>query len=140
MPALTVTASDVDYISGSVVDGIEASAAFDAGDVIAKDPSTNLWAKAQSDGTVTEAGATQLGIALFTAPAAGARGSVATYGSIVDLGSAVAGTVYVVGPTAGDLLPAGESASTEKVTVVGIGIGSGQLLVSPIYNAGSVVP
>lgn len=140
MAALSVTPADVDYVSGSVLDGIEAAAAFDAGDVIYNDSGTNLWAKAQDDGNAMEAGSHRLGIALFTAPAAGARGSVATSGAVVDLGSAVAGTVYVIGPTAGDLLPANESAANAKVTVVGIGIGGGQILLGTLYNAGAVVP
>jgi hypothetical protein len=138
MTALSITASSVAYQSGPVDSDQVAGEAFSAGALVYR-TDDGKWKKAQCDGTAAEAGAEDLGMALFTADAAGARGSVAKPGAIVAVGAGTAGIVYAPGTTAGSLVPSADLASTNKVTVAAIGIGSNKLQLARIYNAGAVL-
>lgn len=141
MTALTVTATQVAYISGPVAADQVAGEAFDAGSQCYYKASDGKWYKAQCDGTTAEAGEAGLGLALFSADAAGARGSMARKNAIVTLGAGAgpaAGVVYCPGATAGTLIPTADLASTNKVSLAGLGIGNNAVLVLETYNAGAV--
>lgn len=139
MAELSVTASAVAFVSGPPVILITAGEAFTAGMALYKRSSDQKYLKAQCDGSAEEAGANGLVIALGSADAAGAKVGAAVPGSVVTVG-AVAGTEYVVGHTAGKMMPPADLVSTDKSTVVGTGTGSSHLLFDPIYDAGAVVP
>lgn len=139
MAALTVTASNVVYVSGPVVKDAVAGEAFAAGAAVYLS-ATDTWLKAQGDGTAVEAGSNGIGIALATADVAGARVSVATAGAIVTLGTGTAGIVYYIGDTAGSIFPVADLGSADKVTPLCFGIGSNRVqLLGNNYNAGSVL-
>lgn len=140
MAALTITAANVSLVSGNHDVDCVAGEAFAAGAAVSLKSSDGRWYKAQSDGTTDEAGGSDLGIALASADAAGARVSVAKTGAIVALGAGAAGAFYAVGATAGAINPVADLVSTNKATLIGVGIGSNKLLVQRLYNAGAVVP
>jgi hypothetical protein len=140
MSALSITAANVSLVSGAHDADCIAGEAFVAGAVVYQRASDLKWLKAQCDGTAEEAGSVDLGIALATADAAGARVSVAKSGAIVGLGTGTTAGVYVVGTTAGAINPVADLVSTNKLTLVGICIGSSNLLVQRLYNSGAVVP
>lgn len=142
MAALTITASQVLHVSGDRDTGL-CGEAITQGQAVYKSATTGYWLKAQCDGTADEAGATDCGIALNTTTAAAQPVSVAKDGSVVDLGAgaaAAAGTPYFIGATAGAINVLGDLSSTNKVTLLGIGIGSNRVLVKRVYDAGSVKP
>jgi len=140
MAALTITAANVSRASGPVKHGQIAGEAFNAGAALYYKNSDGKWYKAQDDGTAEEAGAYGFGIALGTAAAAGQEISVALPESIVTLGSVVtAGVVYTIDDAAGSIGPIADRASTDKVTVIGLGISATQMLVGHMYNAGAVL-
>lgn len=138
--ALSITAASVAWQSGPLKSGAVAGEAFAAGAVVYYKNADARWYKAQCDGTAEEAGQNDIGIALGTADAAGAQISIATSGAVVALGTGAAGTFYAIGTTAGQIVPVGDLATTNKATLVGLGIGSNKLLISRVYNAGAVVP
>lgn len=141
MAALSITASQVAYVSGPKSSDQIAGEALVAGAAVYYDTSSGKWKNAQCDGTAAEAGADGLGLALATADAAGARLSIARAGSVVTLGAGAApaaGVIYCPGATAGSLIPSADIASTNKVSVVALGIGSNQVLLAEVYNAGAV--
>lgn len=140
MAALSITAASVSLVSGPHLADQVAGEAFVAGAAVYQSSVDNKWYKAKANGTADQAGATGLGIALATADAAGARVSIAVAGAIVALGTGTAGTAYVPGTTAGAINPIADLASTNKATILGLGIGSSQILVQPVYNAGAVLP
>jgi hypothetical protein len=139
MAELAVTAASVAFVSGPPVILVTAGEAFSAGMVLYKRASDQKYLKAQCDGTAEQAGSNGLVIALASADAAGAKVGVAVPGAVVTLG-AVAGTEYVLGTTAGKIMPPADLVSTNKATAVGVGNGSNNLLFDPIYDAGAVVP
>lgn len=140
MADLTITAASVSLVSGNHDADQQAGEAFTAGASVYKNSADGKWYKAKASGTADQAGATDLGIALATADAAGARVSVAKAGAVVALGTGAAGGIYVVSATAGKIAPAADLASTNKATIIGLGIGSNQIVVHRSYNAGAVVP
>ena len=141
MTALSITAANVSLDSGPHDVDCVAGEAFNAGAAVYRKDADGLWYKAQCDGTAEEAGSTELGIALFTASGAGARGAVAKDGAVVSVGSAVclAGFFYCPGRTAGSLIPSADLASTDKATLAAVGISTSKLLVRRTYNAGMVI-
>lgn len=136
---LTVTASSVAWVSGPVTCEKQSGEAFVAGAALYYSAS-GTWLKAQGDGTATEAGVNGLAVALGTSDAAGAFVCVARAGAIVTLGTGAAGTVYIIGDTAGGIYPAADAGTADKVSIIGLGIGSNRLQIVEVYNAGSVVP
>ena len=138
--ALSITAASVSLDSGPHDTDQVAGEAFVAGAVVYQRASDSKWLKAQSDGTAEEAGNVDIGIALGTADAAGARVSIAKPGAVLSLGTGTAGVAYFIGRTAGAIVPAADLASTDKATLIGLGIGSSKLLLTRLYHAGSVVP
>lgn len=138
MVALTVTATNVIWQSGPKLSDQVAGEAFIAGAMVYL-AASGKWLKAQCDGTAIEAGSDNLGMALATADADGARVSIALPGAIVALGTGTAGVVYCVGAVAGLLVPVADLVSTNKVTVAAIGIGASKAQLARNYNAGSVL-
>lgn len=136
MTALSITKANVAYVSGPIAKDAYAGEAFDAGDLVYKNASGN-WLKALHTGTAIQAGSLGLGLALATADAVGARVSIALPGAIVAVGAGTAGVIYCVGQTAGDIIPSADLGSGDKVTVAGVGIGTNQLQLAHVYNAGS---
>lgn len=138
MTALTITKASVAYQEGPIAGDQIAGEAFDAGDCVYLKQADSRWYKAQNDGTTAEAGEAGTGMALFTADAAGARGTIAKPGAIVTIGTGTAGVTYCVGATYGDYVPDADVSGAKK-TIVGVGIGSNKLLLCHVYNAGAVV-
>lgn len=138
--ALSITAANVSLDSGPRESDQIAGEAFAAGAVVYLKASDGKWYKAQSDGTAEEAGSVDIGLALSTADAAGARLSIAKAGAVVSLGTGTAAVAYFVGRTAGAIIPAADLASTDKATLIGLGIGTNKLLLTRLYHSGAVVP
>lgn len=138
MVALTITPASVVWQSGPKLHDQVAGEAFDAGAAIYL-ADNGKWLKAQADGTAVQAGSNDLGMALASADGDGARISVATAGAIVAVGTGTAGVIYVPGDTAGAYNPVADQGSTDKITVAALGIGSNQLLLARVYNAGAVL-
>ena len=142
MAALSITAASVAYVSGPVQQDAVAGEAFVAGAMLYFNTSDQRWYKAKcASATVAQAGQDGIGMALFTADAAGARGSVARPGAVVTIGAGTAGSPYFIGPTAGNLNPLADVVtSTYKVTFAAMGRGSSQVQLGYLYDAGSVAP
>lgn len=141
MTALTITESQVLYVSGNKLGDQVAGEAFTTGQSVYKN-TDGKWLKAQCDGTALEAGSEGIGLALARSAADGARFTVALPGAIVTLGAGAApaaGLIYVPGTTAGSLIPTADLASTNKVTPLALGIGTNQVLILGEYNAGAVI-
>lgn len=138
MTALSITAANVSLVSGPVDHGQTSGEAFAAGALVSLS-AAGTWFKAQGDGTAIEAGSLGIGIALATSDAAGAKISVARPEAIVSLGTGTAGVVYIIGDTAGSIYPVADAGSTDKVTVIGLGIGSNKIKLGYIYDAGAVL-
>lgn len=138
MTALSITASNVAWVSGPIKDGAKAGEAFDAGDLLYV-AANGTYLKAQSDGTAIEAGQNGIGLAIGEAAASGHRAAVALPGAIVTVGSGVTpGEVYFPGTTAGDLVPLADRVNNSKVTPVALGISATQILLLWAYDAGAV--
>jgi hypothetical protein len=139
MAAIVITAANIAYVSGPLASDQIAGGAFIAGNVVYK-ADNGTWLKAQGDGSTVEAGANDLGVALFTADAAGARGSIATSGAVVAFGVVLtAGLFYIIGDTAGSIYPSADAGTADKVTLLGLAISTSQLLLQRIYHAGAVI-
>ncbi len=138
MSALSITAANVAYQTGPFMADQVAGEAFIAGAMVYRG-AAGTWLKAQCDGTALEAGSDLIGMALATADAAGARISIALAEAVVTIGTGTAGIIYALGRTAGSLIPSADLASTDKVTVAGVGIGSSKIQLARVYNAGSAL-
>lgn len=141
MTALSITAANVAWVSGPIDEGCVAGAAFVAGAEVYL-AANGRWLNAQADGSAIEAGQYGIGMALFTADAAGARGSIARPGAIVTIAASglTPGVPYFVGNTAGSLDPLADLGSNDKVTFAGMLISATQIKLGYLYDAGSVVP
>jgi hypothetical protein len=139
MAAITITAANVAWVSGPVLGDQISGGAFTAGQIVYQ-ADNGTWLKAQGDGSAVEAGANNLGVALFTADASGARGSIAVSGAIISYGAVLtAGLIYIIGDTAGSVYPSADAGTGDKVTVLGLAISTSQLLIQRIYHAGAVI-
>ena len=138
MTALTITPANVVLQSGPKLGDQVAGEAFDAGALVYQADNAK-WLKAQCDGTAIEAGANNLGMALGSADALGARVTIALPDAIVAIGTGTAGVVYHPGATAGTLIPTEDLASTNKVTVAAIGIGTNRVKLARVYDAGAAL-
>lgn len=120
MADLTITAASVAQSTGAdTVDGL-AGETITAGMSVYLNAS-NVWMKAQCDGTAIEAGSggvRNFGIALH-ASLSGQPLKVQV-GGIITIGATVAvGTDYVIATTAGGIAPRTDLASTNKITHLG---------------------
>jgi hypothetical protein len=134
---LTITEGQVLVGSGAQFETRYAAAAITAGQSLYVNAS-NQWALAQCDGTALEA--TVRGVALNGA-GAGQPVQAVTAG-LITLGAGAApavGQVYVVPRTAGGIAPYSDLLSTDRVSVIGYGKATNQLLVS-IMVTGDVKP
>lgn len=134
---LTVTAGSVLKQVGASTKSI-AGATITAGQAVYFDTSTGTWKLAQADGTAAEAGSGGLGISLNGA-SSGQPLEVQTSGTINPGATVVVGEIYVLSDTAGSIAIEGDNATTDYVSVLGIGTTSAQILLAPIY-AGVQVP
>ena len=138
MVALSITATQVLKGSSAVVKSGTAGEAIARGDAIYKKASDGEMYLAQCDGTSAEAEA--VGIALNDA-ADGQPVDWQGVGSIT-LGagaSMTVGEIYCVGTTAGDIIPEGDLASTNYVTVLGVAT-TASVLKLGITASGAQVP
>lgn len=149
MADLTIAAASVAWVSGPKDDGQTAGEAFIAGTPVFQSSLNNKWYKTKNSGAGADggsatdaAGANGYGIALFTADAAGAKGSIARPGAKVQIGTGTAGTVYFLSTNFGKLCPAADLVSTNKSTPAAQGIGGTgtQVRILDGYDPGSVVP
>lgn len=142
MTALSISAASVLLVSGTPLTDQVAGEAFIAGAYVYRKSTDGKWYKAQCDGTVDEAGATDCGMALATADAVGARIDVATHAGscIVSVGAGAAGAVYMIAAAAGSITPVADLVTSNKATVAALGIGSNKLRLARLYDAGAVVP
>lgn len=138
MAALTITSLNVILQSGVPYGDQISGEAFNAGALIIR-ADNNLWYKGQCDGTVTEAGSNDIGIALASVGAFGQRLSVAGPGCIVALGTGTSGIVYCIGVTQGQLVPHADLVSTNSVTICALGIGANKVLLVRGYNGGAIL-
>ena len=122
MADITVTPASV--VPGASATTIQSTAGetITAGMAVYLKASDSRWWKAQCDGTAAESGnGTSYGIALCGA-SAGQPIVVDIADSGVTIGgTTVVGTVYVVSATAGGIGPWADLASTNFVTVIGVG-------------------
>jgi hypothetical protein len=142
MAALTVTATQV--LPGAAADTIPpvfetaiAGAAITAGQPVYLD-AAGLYQPADSDSSALTA--TVVGMALNGA-AAGQPVRVQTAGDVtMGAGAAPAvGTLYCVGPTAGDVVPVADLANPSRVSLIGVGIAGNKIRLRP-WATGQVVP
>lgn len=139
MAAITITAANVALVSGAPLGDQQAGEAFIAGSSVYQ-ADNGTWLKAQGDGTEIEAGKNNAGVALFTADAAGARGSIAGPGCVVAYGAVLTkGILYIVGDTAGSIYPASDLGSGDQMTVLGVAISTSQLKLMRVYDDGAVL-
>ena len=139
MAALTITAANVALVSGTPLADQEAGEAFIAGNAVYKDANGKLK-KLQGDGTTIEAGENGIFIALFTADAAGARGSVAKRDCVVSFGAILTtGLIYIGGDTAGAIYPSADAGSGDKVPIIGQAISTSQMKLFCDYAAGAQI-
>lgn len=128
MSAISVTA-------GNVLPGANAVATFNssnvfgetvtAGQAVYQKASDGKFYKAQAD---TAAKATCVGIAR-NGGSAGQPAFFQTAGTIAIGGTTVAGTIYCVSAgTAGDIVPWADLATTNYVTILGVGDGTGNII------------
>lgn len=140
MAALAITAAQVVFVSGPKDADQAAGEAFAAGAAVYLS-ATGTWLKAQCDGTAVEAGSLGIGMALFTADVAGARGSIARPGAIVTIAASglTVGTPYFIGNTAGSLDLVSDLGTTDKVTFAGVIISATKILLGYLYDAGAAL-
>ena len=141
MADLTITTTQVISEFGSTEWG-EAGEAITIGQSVYR-AADQTWYKAQCDGTAVQSGSgSRVGIATQGA-SAGQYFIVQRTGSLT-LGAGAGptvGTVYVVAATAGGIAPWADLASTNYVTVLGVGASSNRLILGPGPNAsGQVKP
>jgi hypothetical protein len=139
MAAIAITAANVAWVSGPRISDQIAGEAFTAGMAIYL-ADNGTWLKAQGDGTEIEAGKNNLGIALATADAAGARVSVAVHDAIVAYGAVLTkGLAYIIGDTAGSIYPSADAGSGDQVSILGLAISNSQLKLQRGYDDGAVI-
>lgn len=115
MAALTVTATSVVHVSGSVTQEVIGET-ITAGQCVYRKAADNRMWKAQSDGTAAEAAA--VGIAL-TGGAAGQPCLVAGSGAAINIGATTEKVHYFVHTTAGGVGLQGDISSGNYITRLG---------------------
>lgn len=128
MAALIITSNQVLLGTGASSMARNAAVAVSAGQTVYLDANNN-WALAQADGTPQEAAAG--GIALNNA-GPGQPVTVCTAGPLI-LGAGAApaaGMIYCVGIGPGDIVPYGDLLPTNRVTLLGWGLGTNQIQVA----------
>ena len=121
MPALSITAASVVSAGGIKTSGISA-ATIAAGNAVYR-TSTGTWALADASAAATSSTASAVGIALNGA-SAGQPLDIQTDGPLT-LGTGTEGVIYCVGPTAGEVIPSTDLATTNFVYILGVGQNGG---------------
>jgi len=123
MADITVTATNVKWISGTRPQVVKGGAAITAGQSVYLNTSTLEHELADAD---TDATSVFAGIAL-TGGQDGADMLIAPPGAVIDFGATLtAGTIYVLSTTAGGVAPEADLASGDYVVVLAIGAGTRQ--------------
>lgn len=117
MAALTITAANVAWVSGTKNASYNAGAAITAGQAVYLDSATSTWKLADADASAATADCA--GIALCTG-VSGQPMVVQTDGTITIGATMTLGEVYFVSTTAGAIIPAGDLASPARTTIVGV--------------------
>lgn len=141
MTALAVVAAQVLLVSGPSIDGQIFGEALAAGKMVYQKSTDLKWYMAQCDGTAEEAGSGNLGMALVTADAAGARGSIAMPGAVVKVAASglTVAVPHFVGNAAGALEPYGDLGSTDKVVPCALVVSATEVLLGRMYHSGAVL-
>ena len=131
MAAISVTAANVVLVSGDRKSGI-------AGETITAGKS--LYINTSNSDKLHLADADALLTSVFAGIALGGASAnqpvfYAGPGCVVNMGGTVAvGTVYMVGLTAGDVLPDAEILTGDYVSIIGVGETAANLRISPINS------
>ena len=143
MVAITVTPASVSLVSGDTQKGI-AGEAITVGMMVYYNDIDGRWWKAKGNGNAAEAGASNVGMAYSTALAAGQQLSVILPGAIVNMGAGgitAGANYYLSGSTAGGFgLEADVPTTGMRKTHCAMGVGVNQLMLTRVYNGGSVLP
>ena len=129
MAALTITASQVvPDTSGKRRTGV-AGAAIAVGKAVYYSATANTWNLADADALATVKEGEDAGIAISASSAANQYVTVQTTGSpTIGAGAApAAGTIYVVGLTAGDIVPDTDLGAGDFPCILGPGSGTNQI-------------
>lgn len=118
MAALTVTATSVTHVSGSI-NTYTIGETVTAGQAVYLKSSDNRVWKAQSDGTAAEAAA--IGI-MLTGGAAGQPGLVALPGAVINIGATTEKVHYFAHTTAGGVGLQGDVGSGNYITRLGYSV------------------
>jgi hypothetical protein len=137
MAALSITAANVQPGTGAITRDGYALEAITAGQAVYRNSTTGLYGLADANGASADI-RTPVGIALNTA-GINQPLKVQTAGLITIGGTAVVGTVYVVGSTAGAINPTTDLTTGWYTSVVGIGYSATQLMVGVVVS-GVAVP
>lgn len=132
MVEATVTAAEVTIgTTPKIVQGIF-GATVTQGKAVYKDEDDSKWKLAQCDGTAEEAGRGGIGVALNSG-VDGQPAQIRVGGGVFDPGfNPTESIIYVVGTTAGAMMPSADLASTNYCTVLYVGDGDG--MVHPIFK------
>ncbi len=118
MAALTVTATSVVHVSGSVSQVTIGETVTAGQAVYTKAADGRVW-KAQCDGTAAEAAATGI---MLTGGAAGQPGLKADNGAVINIGATTEKVHYFANPTAGGVGLQADVLSTQYITRLGYSI------------------
>ena len=138
MAALSITAANVAASTGAKIAAGTGGETFVQGKSMALNATTGEWMLGQCDGTTSEAGLSGVGVAL-NAGGDGQPIDVQTEGEITIGATVTVGAIYCLGATAGDIVPFGDLVSTNKITILGVGISTAKIKLLPIYS-GVAVP
>jgi hypothetical protein len=134
MAALTVTATNVLYVSGSVATMTIGETVTAGQAVYLKAADSRVW-KAQCDGTAAEAAA--IGI-LLSGGAAGQPCLVAQTGAVINIGATTEKVHYFANPTAGGVGLQADILSTQYITRLGYSLTTDGVFYLDIRVTGSV--
>lgn len=139
MADISITAANVARVTGGVTREFNAGATITAGQFVYLD-ANNAWQLAQCDGTAIQAGSgTRTGVALHGS-LSGQPLAVQETGTITIGGTVAVGTLYCVGAAAGGIAPFEDLVSTNKLSIIGIGVSTTviDLAVKAAYPGGYV--
>lgn len=134
MAALSITAANVAWISGTKNSAYNAGAAITAGQAVYLDSSTSTWKLADADASALTADCA--GIALCTG-VVGQPLVVQTDGTLTIGATMVLGEPYFLSDTAGAIIPKGDLASPLRTTIIGVAT-STTVLTLRLFTSGVV--
>lgn len=134
MSALSITAANVAWVSGTKNNAYNAGAAITAGQAVYLDSATSTWKLADADASAATADC--VGIALNTG-VSGQPMTVQTDGTLTIGATMTLGEVYFLGTGAGGIIPAADLANPARTTIIGVAT-STTVLTLRIYYSGVV--